>query len=678
MFFVGDVEEHDHSMPNGNMRTATVSSSPRITAEQPQSETPSQNNHPDHESPSKISNIVQRIQYYIPILRWLPSYKLRKYIAGDVIAGFTIGITLIPQGLAYAILAGVPPVWGLYSAISLLLVYFFLGTSRHLAVGPCALLSILVGTIIHDHNNSGTIEEACDLAGVLAFLVGVFTLIMGIIRGGFLENILSESTLHGFVTGVAFIIIFQQLDGMTGLPLEKSGCYGIVKIVCIAQTWRDINPITLLMGLNALIGLFLYKYIKGKVKRFRVVSFIINSAPGILIVIVVGTLFTWILHLDSMGLNILGNSIATESGFLLPRFPPITNLNYVKDMFESALMVVVVGFCEAVAAVKKYCQKYNYQSSSNRELVAFGVANLVNSFFHGYPAFASLGRSAINVMAGANTQLAALLALIIVALTVQFLLPFFYYLPKVVMSSIVVFAAFGLLEPGEIGFLWQIRAFVELGLTLLTFVSTFILGPELGILIAIAISLFLVIRHTSFPHVAVLGQQTSSGKSASSNAHTIKYKEIMVFKDLNLFKSKHLWFTSSSAISKKGILVIRIEESLYFANAQQTRELFSKIEHMSNMPLNAIVIDARNIASLDASALHVIHEMVEQYHKRDIDFCVVQPRPAVLHQLLRARVVDQAHLFSKIRQAVEFIEIQDASKQQQGLLVDDSKSLVVL
>jgi MFS superfamily sulfate permease-like transporter len=316
-------------------------------------------------------------------------------------------------------------------------------------------------------------------------------------------------------------------------------------------------------------------------------------------------------------------------------------------------MIAIIGFVHSTMVAKNYARKHNYVVSSNRELVAYGMVNTCGSFFGAYPAFASLSRSSVNDLAGCKSQLSGFITSIIVLLTMLFLTSLFYYLPMVVMASIIIVATIGLFEIHDIIFLFKIRSWIEIFLMIFIVIFTMFLGVETGIIITLGISLLMVLKHTTVPQLSILGRIPGTNK----------------FKDISLFPG---------AVTQDGQLIIRIEESLFFANIGQVKDLIDRIEKLGSKsahpsskfietPLESFIIDGKNICRIDASAVQVLKEMFIDYKKRNIHICLVKFKPNVIKTFQLAgifEVLGANCIFPSISSAVDFTGDGYAMKNQ--------------
>eukprot|EP01127_Copromyxa_protea_P017520 TRINITY_DN5346_c0_g1_i1.p1 TRINITY_DN5346_c0_g1~~TRINITY_DN5346_c0_g1_i1.p1 ORF type:complete len:667 (-),score=90.75 TRINITY_DN5346_c0_g1_i1:295-2295(-) len=533
--------------------------------------------------------------YFFPILLWLPDYKWREQLLPDVITGIGVACMLIPQCLAYALLAEVPPAMGLYTAWSPIIVYFCMSTSKHASIGPDALSSLLVGLYISSSNVNMTSEE---LAPVFSILCGILLLIFGTFRLGFLDNVLSRPLLSGFVNAVAVIILIEQLNPFFGLPASEHHLeYSWEKLEYTFTHFHLINWTAFLTGVLCLLIMILTRVLKYFfLEKVPILKFLIDT----LLVVILGVVLSVSLDFEGYGVKILGHY---ESEFPIPRAPQLT-WGSIGDAIGPSVVMCIIGFVESIVAVKIYAAKHNYQISPNRELVALGASNIVGSFFKAYPTFISLTRSSIADSMGAQSQIYALVASFIVLLAIFVGSEFFYYLPNSAMSAIIVVAAFSLFELEDLHFLWKIKAWRDIALLAFTFLITVILGVDQGIFISIGISLLMIVKHTTLPNIAILGKDS-------------KGSWVDVYGDK---KAKVI----------PGVLVVRIEEGLYFGNIGQLKAMFKRIEkfgtHFAHptdstsdtQTLKAIIIHTKGVVGLDASAVQVLSEMVEEYHHKNI------------------------------------------------------------
>ena len=358
-----------------------------------------------------------------PILDWLPNYK-KEFFKNDLGAGLAVGIMLIPQGIAYAMIAGLPPIYGLYTAMIPQMVYAVFGTSRQLAVGPVAMDSLIVASGVATLAEIGT-EHFIEFAILLAFMMGVLQVLFGIFKLGFLVNFLSRPVISGFTSAAALIIALSQLKHLLGIDIQRNN--QIHSLVYEAlQNIKDTNLITLAIGVVSILILVFFKQFSKKI-------------PAALVVVVLGILLVKFFNLDQIGVKIVGDIPNGLPNFVVPSFEKQTLIN----LFPIALTLSFIAFLEAISVAKAIELKHNdYKVIPNQELIALGMGNIVGSFFQTYPATGGFSRTAVNNQAGAKTPMAAIISGSVVGLTLLFFTHVFYYLPEAVLAAIIVVAVF--------------------------------------------------------------------------------------------------------------------------------------------------------------------------------------------------------------------------------------------
>ncbi len=353
-----------------------------------------------------MSSLLHR---FIPATEWLPAYK-RDNIRGDLSAGLTTAVMLIPQGMAYAMLAGLDPIIGLYASVVPVILYALLGTSRQLAVGPVAMVSLLVasgvGAIAGD-DPAAYLQAAV----MLSVIVGGMQLLMGLARLGFLTSFLSHPVLSGFTSAAALIIGMSQLKHLLGVNIPRSHHVHSILLQAVERA-SEINPITLGIGAVSVAILVGLKKLSPKF-------------PRALAVVVLGTLSVWGLGLDEKGVSIVGS---VPAGLPSPSIP-VFDLATAKELIPTALTIALVGFMESIAVAQAFARRHKYDINADQELIGLGVANLGGSLFSAYPVTGGFSRTAVNDQAGATTPLASIITAVVIAITLVFFTPLFYYLP---------------------------------------------------------------------------------------------------------------------------------------------------------------------------------------------------------------------------------------------------------
>ena len=551
------------------------------------------------------------IKKHIPILEWLPNYK-KSWLKGDLFAGLTVGVILIPQGIAYAIIAGLPPIYGLYTALIPQIVYAFLGTSRQLSVGPAAMDSLIVASGIGLLAAMGT-EHFIVLAILLAFMVGFFQFLFGIFHLGFLVNFLSRPVISGFTSGSAIIIALNQFGNLLGVDLERSNHVQTI-IQEISNKILHIHWLTFVIGILTIVLII-------SLKRFS------KKIPAALIVVVLSIISVYAFDLADHGVDILGEIPSGLPGFSIPSF----DMGLVQELSGLALTLGLIGFMEAVSIGKSVEAKHNdYRVRPNKELIALGFGNMIGSFFQTFPATAGFARTAVNDQSGAKTPMASLIAASIIALSLLFLTPAFFFLPKSVLAGIIIVAAYGLLDfsmPKNLLF-YNLRDLVILIVTLLV---TLFVGIKEGILTGIVLSLVMLIYKSTKPHIAVLGQVPG----------THFYRNINRFKDV---------------IIDEEILIIRYDAQLHFTNTTYFKDKLKEFENEKGPSLKIIIIDGESLNALDSSAIYALEEIHDDITSKGITLAFTGLKGPVRDAMVKSKLMKKIrydHCFMSIQEAVD-------------------------
>ena len=520
------------------------------------------------------NSISQTIKNFLPILEWLPNYK-KTDLQGDLSAGLTVGIMLIPQGMAYAMLAGLEPIHGLYAVTIPLLLYAIFGTSRQLAVGPVAMVSLLTAAGIASLNPSSP-EQYLIYALTLAFLIGLIQVGMGAMKLGFVVNFLSHPVINGFTSAAAIIIGLSQIKHLFRISLPNSEHIQEM-LVAIAQNIGDIHWLTFGIGV---IGIIIIKYGKKIHKSF----------PAPLVAVIVGIALVSGFDLTSQGVKIVGD---VPSG--LPTFSsPSFDLETWKTLLPIALTISLVGFAESFAVAKTIQAKHkNYKLDANQELIGLGMANFGAAFFRGYPVTGGFSRTAVNNDAGARTALASIFSAILIVLTLLFFTGLFYNLPSAILAAVVLVAVSGLIDFKEPVHLWH-KDKADFAMLIATFVITLTLGIETGIISGMVLSLIVVIYKASRPHIAKLGRVP----------HTNIFRNVERFENLE---------------EKDSLLMVRIDGPIYFANVEFIKNKLDQWTMEKGKNLQLIVFNLESVTHIDSTGAHELGEWIQSWRKNGVD-----------------------------------------------------------
>lgn len=508
----------------------------------------------------------------LPILSWAPRYQ-RGDLRSDLAAGLTVGAMLVPQAMAYALLAGLPPEVGLYAATVPVIVYALFGTSRQLAVGPVAIVSLLTASALAPLVEEGT-AGYLGAAALLALMVGVVHIVLGAGRLGFLVNFLSHSVLVGFTAAAAIIIGFSQAKHLFGISTDRKDRFYLT-VVEFFDNVADTNLQTLAVGSTSLVTLVALKKLAPKV-------------PAALVVVVGSILAVNAFGLESRGVKVVGDIPDSLPAFGLPDFSG----SLVGNLAVTAFVITLVGFMESIAVAKVYARRHRYEIEPNRELVGLGAANIAAGLFGGYPVTGGFSRTAVNDTAGARTPLASLVTAGIVIATIAFLTPLFASLPNAALGAIIIIAIVGLVDVAEMRHIARVKKTDLIGLSF-AFGATLILGIELGILVAVVASMLVVFARMSTPHTAVLGHVEG----------TTSYRNVDRFPE---------------ASTVDGIRIVRIDAALSFVNAVHTKKLIvAHADEVTQHP-RALIVDASGINDLDATGAEMLRELLAELDDRDV------------------------------------------------------------
>ncbi|KAF2771845.1 hypothetical protein EJ03DRAFT_267909 [Teratosphaeria nubilosa] len=589
--------------------------------------------------------------YYIPCTNWIRQYKW-SYLQGDLVAALTMASFYIPMALSYASNLGhIPPINGLYSFVFNPLIYAILGTCPQMVVGPEAAGSLLTGGVVREAINQGhhrdtNGSENAEIAGMVTAFAGAIILAAGLCRLGFLDSVLSRPFLRGFISAIGIVILVDQLIPEMGLDTaaahSESGAHGssLDKIMFIASHRKEAHSLTCAVSFSTIAIIMVMRELKHRLQpRMNWVAYI----PDRFLVVVLSAVLAWKLDWEGQGLDILGDIKARGRPFQ-PEFPfRQHNFKHVNDAFSTAFVIALLGFFESSVAAKSLGtgqQKKrdangkeveadgikNVTVSANRELVSLGVANFVGGCFMALPAFGGYGRSKVNASTGGKTPMSSVFLSLITIICVFFLLPYFYYIPKGVLSAMISVVAYSLIEeaPHDILFFWRISGWNELVLMLLIFLTTFFWNLRIGIAVGIGLSLLRLLRHATRPRIQILGRVPGTNHFENAEADEVEF-------------IPHC-------------LIVKIPEPLTFANTGSLKDRLRRLEdHGTNAAHPAlpkvrrrehnqnVIFDVHGVTSLDPAASQVLQEIVVSYIDRGtaVFFCRVPGRRSEVWRLLR-------------------------------------------
>ncbi|WP_018147765.1 SulP family inorganic anion transporter [Henriciella marina] len=545
---------------------------------------------------------------YFPILEWGREYR-RDTLVNDLIAAVIVTIMLIPQSLAYAMLAGLPPQIGLYASILPLIAYAIFGTSRTLAVGPVAILSLMTAAAAGKIAPQGT-EAYIQAALILAVLSGAMLLVLGLLKAGFLANFLSHPVVSGFITASGIIIAASQLKHIFGIDAGGHNLFEI--IVSLVRNLGSMNLATVIIGLASLIFLFgSRRFLKPALIRARLSekAATIIARTGPVIAVIASILAVALLQLDEAGVRILGDVPRNLPELGLPAF----NREIWLQLMGSAALISLIGFVESVSVAQTLAAKKRQRVDPNQELIGLGVASLSAGVSSGYPVTGGLARSAVNFDAGAETPAAGAFTAVGIALATLFLTPYLFFLPQAVLAATIIVAVLSLVDLKAIRQVWSYSKsdFSAMAATILV---TLFAGVELGVTTGVALSLFLHLYNTSRPHFALVGQVPGTHHFRNVNRHRVVISDTA--------------------------LTIRIDESLYFANARFLEDTVYCV--VSNRPdLKHLVLMCSAVNRIDASGLESLEAINERLRDANVDLHLSEVKGPVMDRLKRSHFLEE-------------------------------------
>ncbi|WJX26301.1 Solute carrier 26 [Trifolium repens] len=550
---------------------------------------------------------VLGLQSVFPIFDWGRGYNLKSF-KGDLISGLTIASLCIPQDIAYAKLAHLDPQYGLYTSFVAPLVYAFMGSSRDIAIGPVAVVSLLLGTLLSDEIKDTKSPEYLRLAFTATFFAGVTQMALGLLRLGFLIDFLSHAAIVGFMGGAAITIALQQLKGLLGVKdfTTKTDIISVMRSVFSAAhhgwNWR-----TIVIGLSFLAFLLITKYIAKKKKNLFWVA-----AISPMICVILSTFFVYITRADKKGVAIVrhikkGVNPASASDIYFSG-------HYLSAGIRIGLIAGMVALTEAVAIGRTFAAMKDYSIDGNREMVAQGTMNVIGSMTSCYVATGSFSRSAVNYMAGCKTAVSNIVMSFVLLLTLLVITPLFKYTPNAVLASIIIAAVLNLIDIKAAILLWKIDKF-DFVACMGAFFGVIFKSVEIGLLIAVAISFAKILLQVTRPRTAVLGKLPG----------TTVYRNVLQY---------------PKAEQIPGMLIVRIDSAIYFSNSNYIKDRTLKwltdeeiLRTSSEYPsIQYLIVEMSPVTDIDTSGIHAFEDLLKSLKKKDVQLLVANPGPIVIEK----------------------------------------------
>jgi SulP family sulfate permease len=561
---------------------------------------------------------------YLPILTWGKTYN-RASFTNDLTAAVIVTIMLIPQSLAYAMLAGLPPQMGLYASILPITLYAVFGTSRSLAVGPVAVVSLLTAASISRIAAPGS-EDYIFAAIALAFLSGAFLVAMGVFRLGFMANFLSHPVITGFITASGLIIAASQLKAIFGIQAEGHNLLQLAESLWAYR--QDVNWITTLIG--GLTTAFLFWVRKGLLPLLVILGLTepvakIMAKTGPVAAIIATTAVVWLLDLKSLGVNIVGAVPQGLPPLTLPKF----SLDLWSSLLTSAILISVIGFVESISVAQTLAAKKRQRIDPDQELIGLGAANIGASLTSGFPVTGGFSRSVVNYDAGAETPAAGAYTAVGLIFASLFLTPLIFFLPKATLAATIIVAVLSLVDFKILGKAWRYSK-ADFTAVSATMAVTLAVGVETGVITGVLVSILIHLYKSSRPHIATVGQVPKSEH----------YRNVLRY----------------DVLTQPHILTIRVDESLYFANARYLEDhLFARATHQPQ--LRHVVLMCSAVNDIDMSALDSLEAVNTRLEDMGVSFHLSEVKGPVMDRLTGTEFLAQltGKIFLSQKQAMDHL-----------------------
>ncbi|MEK9879188.1 MAG: sulfate permease [Paracoccaceae bacterium] len=545
---------------------------------------------------------------YLPILEWSRQYN-RTSLTNDMMAAVIVTIMLVPQSLAYALLAGLPPEAGIYASIVPIVLYAIFGSSRVLAVGPVAVVSLLTASAVGQVAETGTAGYAI-AALTLAALSGGFLVLLGLLRLGFLANFLSHPVIAGFITASGILIAMSQLKHILGVSAHGHTLPEMVQ--SLAEHLDQSNLITLGIGVSAIVFLF---WVRGNLKpllnRMNLGPLLTDllTKAGPVFAVVATTLSVWGFDLAQDGVRIVGDVPQSLPPFTMPGF----DLDLLQQLMVPAILISIIGFVESVSVAQTLAAKKRQHIDPNQELIGLGAANLGAAFTGGFPVTGGFSRSVVNFDAGAETPAAGVFTAIGLAIAAVALTPLVYYLPNATLAATIIVAVMSLVDFSILKKTW-IYSRSDFIAVAATIILTLGFGVEVGVAAGVGISIILHLYKTSVPHVAEVG--LVPGTQHFRNIHRYDVE------------------------TDPALLTLRVDESLYFVNARFLEDLV-KHRVVDGGGVKNVILMFSAVNEVDFSALESLEAINERLKSLNVGFHLSEVKGPVMDRLSRSRLIDE-------------------------------------
>jgi SulP family sulfate permease len=552
--------------------------------------------------------MINFLKRYLPILEWGSQYN-RTTLVSDLIVGVIVTMMLIPQSLAYAQLAGLPPEVGLYASIAPLILYAIFGTSRTLAVGPVAVASLMTAAAVSQVAKQGT-PEYLGAAIALAIISGLLLIVMGILKLGFLANFLSHPVVAGFITASGVQIAAGQLSPVLGIHSEGETLKDIV--ISLSQNIMSINLYTSIIGIGSVVFLFL---IKSSLKNFllriglspRISDLFAKAGP--VAALIITTVVVGGLGLDNSGVKIVGE---VPKGLPSVALPPM-DLNLWIKLIVPALLISIVGYVESISVALTFAAKKRQRVDPDQELIALGASNIGAGISGGFPVTGGLSRTVVNYDAGAETPAAGIFTAVGIGLTTLFLTPLLFFLPKATLGAVIIVAVISLVDIKALKHTFNYSK-ADFAAMLTTIIVTWLAGIEAGLVLGVALSISLHLYSSSRPHIAIVGQIPGTAHFRNVKRHNV--------------------------VTYSEILSMRIDESLYFPNARFIEDRINA-EVAANSEIKHVILECPAVNAIDISALESLEAINLRLKDGGITFHLSEVKGPIMDRLKKSHFLEE-------------------------------------
>ncbi|XP_053687537.1 sulfate transporter-like [Sabethes cyaneus] len=594
---------------------------------------------------NSVRNVSARscVTSVLPIFAWLSEYSWKRDFVSDLISGCTVAVMHIPQGMAYALLANVPPITGIYMAFFPVLVYFFLGTSRHNSMGTFAVVTIMVGKTVLAYSDVGTLSKSAaengtlveptgadaavrgpiEVAATVCLAVGLLQLIMYVCRLGVISFLLSDTLVSGFTTGAAIHVITSQIKDLLGLSLPPTG--GNFKIIntyiAIFSEIANINQTAILVSATTIVLLVINnEFLKPKVaKRSKI------PIPIELMAVITGTLLSRYLHLNEQyAIKTIGH---IPTGFPAPSLP---DLNLLRSVLLDSFTIAMVAYVVSVSMGLIFAQKQNYEINFNQELLAMGVSNVFGSFFTCMPFSASLSRSMIQYTVGGKTQIASVVSCAILAVVLLWVGPFFEPLPRCVLAGIIVVSLKGLLmQVTQVMDFWRLSR-VDAVVWLVTFLTVVLVAIDIGLLVGIVLSICCIFFRGMKPYTCLLGNVPNTDLYLDVN----RYKATIELPNMKIFH-----FCGSLNFATRAGFKTSLCQALNLNLTEAIKRINNDGDYKRQQSLHYLILDFTALSDIDPSSVSSLKSLMNEFEKLSIKVLVAGTSSPVYEVMVKCKLV---------------------------------------